>query len=53
MRVFGDGDGVLLMGTDECRNAQQNARVKDFAQGVESRTFPDPQFPEFLLVCDR
>jgi hypothetical protein len=37
---------------NQCRTAQQNARVQDFEQGVESRTFPDPQFPDFLLVCD-
>ena len=39
--------------TEKCNNAQQTATVQDFTQGVASTNIgPDPQFPDFDLICE-
>ncbi|PSN64046.1 hypothetical protein BS50DRAFT_96514 [Corynespora cassiicola Philippines] len=38
---------------DECKKAQENARVKDFNSGTASTNIgPDPDFPDFDLICE-
>ncbi|KAF2737333.1 hypothetical protein EJ04DRAFT_574730 [Polyplosphaeria fusca] len=38
---------------EDCRSAQEAATVKDFNSGVASQNIgPDPQFPDFDLICD-
>ncbi|KAF2178103.1 hypothetical protein K469DRAFT_695742 [Zopfia rhizophila CBS 207.26] len=38
---------------NDCRNTLQNARVQDFQTGVASQNIgPDPDFPEFDLICE-
>lgn len=40
--------------SDQCRLAQENARVKTFGQSgmFTINIGPDPLFPEFDLICD-
>lgn len=46
-------DGVLIVGIDDCNSAQQSAQVKDFNTGAASTIIsPDPEFPDFDLICD-
>lgn len=43
----------LISVIDECLNAQNNAQVKDFNTGVAAQNIgPDPDFPDFDLICD-
>jgi hypothetical protein len=43
----------LMRVLDECNNAQRNAAVQDFQAAVASTNIgPDPQFPDFDLICD-
>ncbi|KAF2035432.1 hypothetical protein EK21DRAFT_106961 [Setomelanomma holmii] len=38
---------------DQCNSAQQSATVKDFNTAVASTNIgPDPQFPDFDLICE-
>ncbi|KAF1839238.1 hypothetical protein BDW02DRAFT_487414 [Decorospora gaudefroyi] len=38
---------------DACNAAQQNAQVKDFTNAVASTNIgPDPEFPDFDLICE-
>ncbi|KAH7125402.1 hypothetical protein B0J11DRAFT_579952 [Dendryphion nanum] len=52
------GNGQFKVGDcdrqkQECNNAQNNAPVKDFQTGVASTNIgPDPDFPDFDLICD-
>ncbi|KAF2692266.1 hypothetical protein K458DRAFT_398569 [Lentithecium fluviatile CBS 122367] len=47
--TVGDCDGQK----NECNSAQQNAPVTDFQSGaVASQIIPDPDFPDFDLICD-
>ncbi|KAF1346349.1 hypothetical protein EJ07DRAFT_169912 [Lizonia empirigonia] len=54
----GGGKGGLTVGMCDdqkakCNTAQQQAKVKDFSQGVLSTNIgPDPLFPDFDLICE-
>ena len=38
---------------DKCNDAQKNAQVKDFNSAVASTNIgPDPDFPDFDLICE-
>ncbi|KAF1960243.1 hypothetical protein CC80DRAFT_404715 [Byssothecium circinans] len=38
---------------NDCNSAQKNAKAQDFSQGAASTNIgPDPQFPDFDLICD-
>ncbi|ORY09395.1 hypothetical protein BCR34DRAFT_487442 [Clohesyomyces aquaticus] len=37
----------------DCNSAQSNAKVQDFNTAVQSQNIgPDPQFPDFDLICE-
>lgn len=39
--------------TGQCIDAQKTATVKDFSTNVASTNIgPDPEFPDFDLICD-
>jgi len=39
--------------TDKCNAAQKSATVKDFNSAVASTNIgPDPDFPDFDLICE-
>ena len=47
------GGCELTCGIDQCNSAQQSAQVQDFQTGVASTNIgPDPQFPDFDLICE-
>jgi hypothetical protein len=59
LRIDGqvDGEGrqtvLILVRLDQCNSAQQSAQVKDFNTAVASTNIgPDPQFPDFDLICE-
>jgi hypothetical protein len=44
---------LLIPLIDQCNNAQQSAQVQNFQTGLPSTNIgPDPQFPDFDLICD-
>ncbi|RYO65384.1 hypothetical protein AA0113_g5185 [Alternaria arborescens] len=52
-----DGSGLSVNDCDEqknkCNDAQKNAQVKDFNSAVASTNIgPDPDFPDFDLICE-
>ncbi|KAL1797370.1 hypothetical protein ACET3X_003976 [Alternaria dauci] len=52
-----DGGGLSVNDCDEqknkCNNAQKNAQVKDFNSAIASTNIgPDPDFPDFDLICE-
>jgi hypothetical protein len=39
--------------SDKCNTAQKSATVKDFTSAVKSTNIgPDPDFPDFDLICE-
>jgi hypothetical protein len=54
--VFGEMGEVMvkgLMRTAQCKSAQSAATVRDFTTAVASTNIgPDPNFPDFDLICE-
>ena len=43
----------LMNSIDKCNDAQKSAQVKDFNSAVASTNIgPDPDFPDFDLICE-
>jgi hypothetical protein len=39
--------------SESCKSAQSSAKVQDFTTGVATKNIgPDPDFPDFDLICD-
>jgi hypothetical protein len=39
--------------SESCKSAQSSAKVQDFTTGVATKKIgPDPDFPDFDLICD-